>query len=548
MDIEFDLAIHDKMPKFDQRILDGLVYAQLQNAKAVIDDRIYMAAENFPPEVEFVGSYVCSPQEAYRVMSNLPSRINRHQMVDIASNDVYMVKYIFKAFGEELRPRYMFLPNFRKGNRIRITGKEFTAMTVLVNPGFSVTSDYVFIRTTRAPVTFNRIIHTVIKDGETYHKYLAWSSLHFRGGRNDPSRESDSIRVGQVSTLISHYLFCKFGLDEAFNKYAGTNIIFKDAKEVTKEDRNKYAIYESRKIAPRAVRDKIDYTNRATKLAVLLPKDKVNELTEDMVISIFYVLDHFPEMDDIKELHGDWQWKVLLGYILWGDTLGSGKLVENIESHLKSLDDYIDLETRENLYYEEDLDIKDIYQLFAHIVEHIDELIEGRSDSVSNTIGKRLVATQYILKDLTERIFYCLFELNSNRGRKFDTGDYNQIFGRYFGVSTIMGLRNTSKKPFMASVTTPGDNMYYRGTSRLQMQERTGERTPGASRKVAVDDPANHMDDSWVDQGNIGMLPSAYPLAKSTINPTAKLDDRNRIVAREELIPVRKRIAKALGR
>lgn len=548
MDIGFDKLCHEQMPKFDQKIIDGLVYSQLKNAKAVIDDRIHMAAESFPEGVEYMGSRIVSPQEAYRVMANLHSHINKHQLVDTASNDVFMVKYRFKAFGDELTPKYLLLPNFRKGNTIRITGKEFTGMAVLADPGFSVTADYVFIRVTRAPVTFERVIHTVVKDNDTYSKYLAWSRLHHRGGANDPSRESDQIKVGSVSTLISHYLFCKYGFKEAFRKFGKSEVLIIDESQLTDEHRKKYTVYQSRKIAPRALRIKIGYDLIATTLCVLVPKATTTELTEDFAISALYVLDHFTEFNDVEELYGEWVWKVLLGYILWGDQLGSGKLVENIDAHLKSLDDYIDLETKENLYYEEDLNIRDVYELFAYIVENINDLIANRSDSIANMIGKRLVASQYILKDITERIFKCLFELNSNRRRKFTTGDYNQIFARYFSVNTIMGLRNTSKKPFMASVTTPGDNMFYRGTSRLQLQTRTGERLPGSSKNVAVDDPSNHIHSSWIDQGNIGVLPQSYPVAKSTINPTAILDERNRIVERKELKGIRKRIDVALGR
>src|SRR5690606_10212298 len=104
----------------------------------------------------------------------------------------------FRADGQDLIPRYMYLPNVKKGSRIMLAGKDFHISAVLTDPGFSVTGDYVFVRMTRAPVTFRRAIHTVLKDGAVFSTYLAHSKLHWKGGANDRSRTSDSIRVGSV--------------------------------------------------------------------------------------------------------------------------------------------------------------------------------------------------------------------------------------------------------------------------------------------------------------------------------------------------------------
>jgi len=209
MDIEFDKEHCDTMPVFDQRILDGIPYVQMRNAKEYIDRCIRTAESSFPEEVEFLGSKICSPQHAFRVMSEMDSRIDKNKIIDQAPSDVYLVQYRFKALGQDLKPRYMFLPNLKKGNEIKIAGKQFHAMPVLADPGFSVTSDYVFFRMTRAPVTFNRLIHTVEKDGVRMSKSLVHSKLHWKGGANDRSRESDVIKVGNVVTTLSHYLFCK---------------------------------------------------------------------------------------------------------------------------------------------------------------------------------------------------------------------------------------------------------------------------------------------------------------------------------------------------
>lgn len=548
MDIEFDIDHCDTMPKFDQRILDGIAYTQLCDPKKYIDDCIRTAEKSFPDEVEFVDSKVCSPIEAYRVMSDLKSRIDKSIVVDMASSDLFMVKYRFRAKGQDLIPRYMFLPNFKKGNLIDIAGKTFMTMTVLTDPGFSVTSDYVFLRVTRAPMTFERTIHSVTKNGETLNSYMVNAKLHWRGGANDRSRESDSIRVGSVVSTLAHYLFCKHGVEETFKRYANTYVKVLHNKDVTEEDKLTYDVYTTRGVAPRALKSRLDYSQFASPLAILVPKSASSELVEDLIVSMWYILDHFPDLDDPQELYSDYQWKIWLGYVLWGDQLGHPKLVENIESHLKSLDDYIDNQTRQELMEEEGVDIQDLYHLFAYVIQNMNTMINERESDVASMYNKRLKSIQYVLKDIVEKIFKCMFDLNSTRRRKYEIGDYNQSFGKYITISTIMGLRNTSAKPFMASVSTPGDNMYYRGTSRLIMQSKTGERSPGSSSAVNVSDPSNHVHASWMEAGNYSILPGSFPLGKATLNPTVVMDGSYTIKPKKHMKELIQYIGKAATR
>ena len=535
MDIEFDIAHCETMPVFNKDILDGIAYTQLFDPKAYIDTCIRTAELSFPEEVEFVDSKVCSPVEAYRVMSDLKSRIDKSIVVDMAPSDVFMVKYQFRAKGQDLIPRYMFLPSFKKGNLIEIAGKTFMAMTVLTDPGFSVTSDYVFLRVTRAPMTFERAIHSVIKNGETLNSYMVNANLHWKGGANDRSRESDTIRVGAVASTLAHYLFCKHGVEETFKRYANTYVKVIHNKDVTEEDKLTYDVYTTRGVAPRALKSRLDYAQLASPLAILVPKEAASELVEDLIVSMWYILDHFTDLDDPQEIYSDYQWKIWLGYVLWGDQLGHPKLVENIESHLKSLDDYIDNQTRQELMEEEEVMIEDIYHLFAHVIQNMNTMINERESNVANMYNKRLKSIQYVLRDIVEKIFKCVFDLNSTRRRKHEIGDYNQSFGKFITISTIMGLRNTSAKPFMSSVSTPGDNMYYRGTSRLIMQSKTGARNPGSSSAVNVSDPANHVHASWMEAGNYSILPGSFPLGKATLNPTTKLDKSYTIKPKEHL-------------
>lgn len=552
MDIDFDVEQSDEIPEFNQKILEGLVYHQTRNVKEWIDRYIRTAEKSFPEGIEYVGSSMLSPAQALYELygkKNGSAKNNRRFCPDMASSDIFLVRYHLRYNGQDMNFRHMFLPNFKPGNRIRIAGNLMHAQTPLVSPGFSVPGDSVFFRMTRSPVTFLRSIHTLRKDGKRFSKMMVHSRLHWKGGANDRGRSSDTIKVGDVVTTLSHYLFCEYGVEETFRKYGNTHVVVKESSEVTDEEREQYTVYTSQQTPPRSLRNynRADYSHIATTLAVLLPKDAVNTTTEDMVATMFYMLDHFPELETLDDIYSDWQWKVWLGYTLWGDLIGHGKLVENVESHLRSLDDHMDVQTQNALRDEEDIEVDTTYDFFAHMIGRVDDLIANNASKANSMYNRRLTSVPYVLKDIIHHIFHTVFEMSSSR-RKVDVKGYEQILGRNLKPMTIMGLRDTGKKPFMMVISTPGDNMYYRGTSRIIEQERTGEASKGGRSSVDVNAPANHLHVSGPECGSYGILPHSYPLAKATINPMVNMDDRYTLIPNPELDEVREYIENVIDR
>lgn len=524
MDIELFKELQEDKPVFDQRILDGLAYSGLGDPKVEVDRLIGCAERSFPEGFVYLGSHICSPQEAYLVMASIKRR--GEMSVDMAPSDVVLCKYEFEFEGVRLKDRYFFLPFFRKGGFIKIAGKQFAISPVLADPGFSVGEDYVFIRMNRAPVNFKRMIYTVDIDGHKVSKYVVHSKLHHRAGNRDRKNGSDDIHVGRVNTTIPHYLFCKYGPEETFRKFGHAEVhITTDAElDANPMDPEQYTFIRSRKVAPATLKKSNNYSMRSSPVVLVFKKGEVNHLVQGLAAGFFYMVDHFPEVHERTELVDQFTWKLWLAYVLFGDQLGFGKLVENVDSHLTSLDDYVDVEVRQTLLNEEDLEFDDIYQLCAHIQEHMDEIIERKGTDIASMYGKRLMTSNYVLRDIFEQIFRCVFEITKNRKRKLGKEDYNKLLGKYFIPEKIHELRNTAKKAYVSSVSSPSDNMFFKVTSRLVMQAHTG--TSGKSQNVNVHDPMSHLHASTAECGNYVVLPRNSPLARNTINPTARLDEK----------------------
>lgn len=549
MDIDFFDELQEEMPKFNQKILDGLAYSGLKRAKEDVDNLIRCAEKSFPPGFEYIDSKICSPQKTYRVMSNSLTRSDRSgASVDLAPSNTYLVEYHFTFEGKPLYPRYFFLPYARKGGLITIVGKEFALSPVLADPCFSIGEDHVFIRTNRSPVTFKQVMTHFMVDGVPESRYVACSSLHHKGGGNDKRRESDVIQVGKVATTMPHYLFCRYGVLETFRKFARCDVIITNEQEQLENplDKDKYVFISSTKIIPTWLKINFDYKHIASPIILAIPKNCYNALTLRLAGGFFYILDYFPEMTDIQELGGSWQWKVWLGHVLWGDQLGSHKLIENVEYHLDSLGEYVDIECRQRLMDEEGLDIQDIYELFVYIIVEIESMVSKSESELASMFGKRLIVAPYVLRDIYEQIFRCMFEIINNRKRKHTADDYNKILGKYFSPAKIFELRKTSQKAYVTSVSTPGDNMFFKITSRLVMQARTssGSRT----QNLNVNDPMCWLHSSTAIAGNYGLLPKNCPLARNTINPTALLDEKDTILEKEHAKALERRIAEVIKR
>lgn len=535
MDTELFAELQEGMPEFNQEILDGLACKELEFAKEEVDRLIRCAEASFPDGFEYEGSYICSPQKAYRVMTGGMSRSERISAIDLSSSSVYLVEYRFWFDGVELHPRYFFLPSVRTGGLITIAGKEFSISPVLADPGFSVGEDYVFIRMSRAPVTFKRESSSVMVDGKKVSRPIPYSKLHWKGGSSDKKRESDSIYLGKAVTTLPHYLFCRYGVQETFRKFADTEVIITTEPDLQNAplDPEKYVLIRTAGEKPTAFKRRVDYKRIATDVVLAIPRDKMNKLTFTLANGFFYVLDHYPAQRDPYELEKAWHWKVWLAYFLWGDQLGHDKLVENVDTHLNSLDDYVDLLVKKTLLDEENLIIENIYELFIHIILNMDDLISSKGHDLASMYGKRLVVAPYVLRDIYEQVFHCLFEIVNNRKRVYTAADYNQTLGKYFTPTKIFDLRKTSKKPFVSSVSTPSDNLFYKITSRLVQQSQTSARKK--SNNINVYDPMNWLHSSTLEAGNALVLLKSSPLARNTINPTVQLDGRNTIVQKEHM-------------
>lgn len=543
MDHRLFNRLNEDMPVFNERIVDGLPYHTLAGpiVRAEVDKMLRTACAALPEDFSFDGGSVCGPQETYRVITGLIAKSSgRPKCFDLAINDMYMAKYDFSLGGDSLTSRYQYLPIVGKGGVMHIGDRLFSILPVMGDSSFSVGQDDIFINLDKAVVTFKQLIHTVDVDGQFTSRQLVWSKLHNRGGGQGDSKGSTRISVGRVCTTMGHYLFAQYGVRETFRKHANCEIellLETDFATYVKEqqiDLTKYHQVRSRGVKPYGFKERgILYGSIRSPLVMLIPKCKNVEAALDLACAFFYMVDYYPETHAVEELLDTWQWRVWMGFVLWGDELGHGKLVENVEAHLRTLMNYVDESTRNMLMDEEDIYVEDFYGLMLVMLRDMDRMLEERGD-LGSMYGKSLLVNRYVLSDIKNNINQAVFDITNNSKKQYTARDYNRILGTKLNHATLTKLRNTSEKQFMFTASVPGDNRLCKLSIRMVKQTKAAG-GGGRSRRLSVADPTNHLHESILEAGNYLVLPKKTPTGDSTINPTVQLSAKDVIVRKEHL-------------
>lgn len=535
MDDRLFASMQDMSPRFNQNIMSGIAYQEITNAKQYIDKIIRCAEQQYPPGLLFVGSYRCDPYEEYRVATYNPKNNNKsnNQIFDLAKSDVYLVRYEFTYNGEKLNPQYLYLPYVRRGGLIYISGKQFSISPVLADRLFSIGVNDIFIPMPRGKVTFNYLNYSYMQNGRLVSNKVCWSLLHNRGAKKNKRAMSSMIHLGRVQSMLVHYLFCKFGFEETFKTYGHCDIQAMDDEDATLEKypASDWVIFRSSKFKPAAVRYHASvYASIASTIAFVVPKEQCTTNVECMIAGAYCIIDHFPDVMTLDYIQMPARWKVLMGYILFGDGPGHGKLEEDIDTHLKSLDGYVDLDVTENLKVE-GIECKHIYDLFGYIIDNMPTMLQKSSGSVGSMYGKQLMVLRYVLKDINNSIFEFLFKLTSNNKKVLTRQEINALLAAHFRVRQILKLSSGKGHGEVSSVSSPNDNMFFKITSNLVQQSDTAGK--GKGRETKPVDDTMFLNASFAEAGGYIVLPKSAPIGNTRINPGVKLGAFNVIERRE---------------
>jgi hypothetical protein len=336
-----------------------------------------------------------------------------------------------------------------------------------------------------------------------------------------------------MHTTMAHYLFCRYGLMKTFEMFANCKPII-GGTELRDEDYppDQWVICQSvywgarsaAQLKPKGFGKGI---YEPTSIKVIVRKeDYERTIVQNLIAGFFYVADHFPTRlhpEYINNTNPRWMdnrttWNSLMGAALFGTHLHEGILQEKMESHLRSLDEYVDNIVLAKLQ-EINLPMTNLYQIMSYIAENISEMLSKAKGRVNSMYDKELSVIYFVMKDITSEIFKMYFKLKAASKKELTKNDINERMNKTISSGKIFSI--TRQHPEVTTVSSSGDNMALKMTIGLIPQSGSSKTTRSRD-QVVVDDPAIFLHSSFVEIGGYSNQPKSDPIGHARINPWVK--------------------------
>lgn len=473
------------------------------------------AARSFPEGLVYIGCQPCTPQEEYQEVTK-PH--NNKRSYDIARSDLVMYKFLLEYKGERLKPKYVLLPYLGDAGMLWLGGAPYHVTPVISDQVISVGFDTVFVRLLRDKLTFKRAHHVMNCDGVSEAVQLVWSAIY---RNNSKSKVPPTTRA--KSTVI-HYLFCMYGFKETMRRLIGTDVVV--GEDITEDNypKSDWVICSSTGVPPKSY---IGAGYLPTKIKIAVPRSHWNLVSKTIVVSAFYMFDHFPDQLTISSLENkDW-WMILLGHIVHSGHFSQGKLFSGMKEHFISIEDYVDAIVARKLH-QAGYNINNLYDLFEVMLLNFHKWILEEQHNLTSIYNKSLEIDYYIGFNITSGIFRCMFTLSKMAARKpLTSKDIEKTMNLHIKQGDIYKIRSSNLA--VSSVNYSGDNKYPKITAILAEQEsRPGPKRGERRRKIP--DQTKRFHASMLELGSFLYLPKSNPVAIARMNPYTTIDPHQPVV------------------
>lgn len=496
--------IDDSMPKFTPEIAEGYAVSQMAKNEEYIDRLFQQIAQNLPPNVKYHSPpRRLSPLEEFNIVKS-SRRGGTRNIYDVAKSDVYMMAFRFSVDGVEV-VHNMYMPFVSTGGIITIKNARFSISPVIADVALSVRGDSIFIIMNRAKLTFKKFSGNINVDGERESTYIVWSQVY-------------NIKTRSTLSTLGHYLFAKMGVTKAF-KRLGADVKAIPINEVSSEHYpiDKWVTISSagRKFGARSA-----FVSRS-EIALMVPRHQYNHVVKTLAATFFYIADIYPERVTIHDLDSTNIWRILLGKVLFQPGDSDGKILNQINTHISSVDGYVDGLVQEWLADGGYPGITNIYDLFFLLIDIFPTAVANTSDTISSLYGKRLVVNRYVNEDIINGISSVLFAVQKQMNAKGEVKpkDLQTFLSRNLKFNQI--LRINSGHSEVKSVSSASDCLLHKITSITLLQTET---TTGNGSSSTFDD-SKVADASILTHGAVMNLPSKDPTGRSRLPGCARIDE-----------------------
>jgi hypothetical protein len=545
MDKELVKLVRQDTPTLNPTLARGLAYERIKHVERYINDVFRSAAKGFPEGLRYLGCARCTPAEEYAHATRKRSsrrgmrRKKSGKTHDTARTDVYLMKYFFgfddptTGHQETLDTVYLYLPFASPGGTIYINDSRFNISPVLADRVMSVSNESIFVRILRDRITFRRLDHMVDINGQHEIIRVVHSLIHHSDGRKQKLKQTVNAK-----TCMMHYLLCKYGFTETFQRFTGctpvvgTNLTTVDFPEDQWVICKSVFVGTARRLTQRRVQPHMGHDNEAIMLA--FRREEFTDRVKCFVGGFYYVFDHLPFLMRMAWLDDVRPWRVMMGHILWSGDMNAGELVERVTDHITSLDEYVDSITQAQMA-DIGLDVKDIYEFFAIVIEKYNSwYIEG-SGRINSMYDKELMVLYYVLLDISKAVFGFAFDVKAASKKGLTRENIQKAMMKHLRPQLIYQMNRMSN--IVTSAGYAGDNMAFKLTPTMVPQSASA-RTPGRgdSGRSAADDDSQTLHVSVAEVASYSAMTKQDPSGRSRLNLAVHTNHKDVIVRNPALV------------
>lgn len=532
------LALYNKVdqlvPDFNPQIAEGLIVSKSKDVEKYVRRLFEQAAKDFPPELKFIDFRPCTPIEIYKHITSRSKNKAGKSTYEHSESNIYMRKAIFTLHGKELEPVYIYLPYVKPAGIITIKGSNYSISPVLADMSLSVGQDDIFIYMNKSKITWKQFLHHYVLDGVQTAEYIVWCRAHNNG-----------IKPTALSrkTSVIHYLFCKYGVTKAFQKYANANVtVGTDEINTQNFPESEYHIASSTRTKPPGKNGKYYPSN----VRIAVPRSQMSHMTSSMIVAFFYVVDHFPDRMTPEVIDNIDVWRILLGHCIFKTNDTEGKLLSSMNTHFISVDSFVDGMVREWLA-SDGIIVEDIYDLFAHVADTFATRVSLSSKTLASLYNKRLLVLRYVLYDLTDGIFNTMFDAVklARNGAPLKEQDIKKVFRKRLKPKLVTMINR--KHAEVSSVSSASDNMATKITSNVVMQSNMAG-TSSSKAKGSTFDDSKALHASIAEVCSFNNLPKSDITGRGRLNMYVRIRHDDAVERNPKLQPLLDHVQQIIGR
>jgi hypothetical protein len=276
-----------------------------------------------------------------------------------------------------------------------------------------------------------------------------------------------------------------------------------------------------------------------------IPIDKYNQMTQSLIAGFYYVYDRFPGRILYSYVDEAGLWMRLLGILIYGANQGEGLLLNKMVNHFASLDEYIDAIMIDK-FQRIGIDIQNLYQLFAIIMENINSWMVTDNDESITMYNKELTVLRYLMQPILSSINNFYFSLKNLDPERLDRQQ----------IEKIMKMRIKPRKPMfdiprelniVSTMNFPGDCKLMKSSCKVVPQHETTKQKKGSG-TGSTDSAINRMHFSVMEVGQHIYTPKSNPSGRGLINPFVCLNADGVVIENPKFDEIRKEVTALIRR